>query len=211
MLFSTPLKRVVHSWNMLTITFCAHRNLLIAFAISPDLCIAGSAIYFGILCLHLTPGICLRFPNSGEIWASAKLMLHHIGVPGTLFWPHWRPPYHSIIHYFVVEHFHCQCPSKLKLRGCRLLPCSGSALDWIASATEQMNMNCRVGHHFVCQTCSSPMGTCRAAVSSLNRRMLMYSVSLKGAPSFIVTGFADLHILRSDTPSKHAIKKWQPR
>ena len=131
MLFSTPLKRVVHSWNMLTITFCAHRNLLIAFAISPDLCIAGSAIYFGILCLHLTPGICLRFPNSGEIWASAKLVLPHIGVPGTLFWPHWRPPYHSTIHYFVVEHFHCQCPSKLKLRGCRLLPCSGSALDWI--------------------------------------------------------------------------------
>ena len=59
---------------MVPITFCAHRNLLITLAISPDLRITGIAFYFGILGAHLAPRIGVRFPFSGEVWASAEHM-----------------------------------------------------------------------------------------------------------------------------------------
>merc|ERR1712194_256030 len=35
-----------------------------------------------------------------------------------------------------------------------------------ASATEQMKVNCHVGHHFVCHTCSRPMGSCLRLLTS---------------------------------------------
>ena len=56
---------------MVPITFCAHRNLLITLAISPDLRITGIALYFGILGAHLASRIGVHFPFSGEVWASA--------------------------------------------------------------------------------------------------------------------------------------------
>ena len=38
--------------NMDPIALCAHRNLLIAFAIGSDLRFAGITLHFHILCLH---------------------------------------------------------------------------------------------------------------------------------------------------------------
>ena len=65
MLFITHLVCIINSCNMDSITFCAHGNLLITLAISPDLRIAGRALYFGILGAHLAPRIVVCFPTSG--------------------------------------------------------------------------------------------------------------------------------------------------
>ena len=70
------------------ITFCAHVNLLIAHAISPDLRIAGRALYFGILGAHLAPRIVVRFPTSGVVGASAKLMSKAFTCPKAPLWAH---------------------------------------------------------------------------------------------------------------------------
>ena len=47
-----------------------------------------------------------------------------------------------------------------------------------------------------------------AEVIDMNRRRDMYFCSWKGGPSRIDTGFGDHHNIRSEIPSKHAIKKW---
>ena len=113
------------------ITLLAHRNLLIAFAISPDPRIAGIALYFGILGRYRAPRIGARFPNSSEIWADAKLMLHSDSSPRPLSGPHGRVYNQSIIGYVVVQHFHCQCPTKFELGGRRFLSRPGSRHDRI--------------------------------------------------------------------------------
>ena len=154
------------------ITLLSHRNFLIAFAISPDPRIAGIALYFGILGRYRAPRIGARFPNSSEIWADAKLMLHSDGSPRPLSGPHGRVYNQSIIGYVVVQHFHCQCPTKFELGvGVSFL---ARALDMIAfaSTTEQTKVNCRVGHHLMCQTCSKPMGSWRRLLTSSTQCLL---------------------------------------
>ena len=47
-----------------------------------------------------------------------------------------------------------------------------------------------------------------AEVIDMKRRKAMYFCSRKGDPSHIDTGFGDHHNLRSEIPSKHAMKKW---
>jgi len=73
---------------MSPITFCAHGYLLIALAISPDLRFAGRALYFGILSAHLAPRIVVRFPTSGVVGASAKLMSKAFTCPKAPLWAH---------------------------------------------------------------------------------------------------------------------------
>ena len=87
------------------ITFCAHGNLLITHAISPELRIAGRALYFGILGAQLAPRIVVRFPTSGEVGASAKLMSKACTCPRAPHCAHLRAHNCAIILYVVGHHF----------------------------------------------------------------------------------------------------------
>ena len=60
--------------NMDPITFCAHRNLLIAFAIGSDICFSGSTLNFHIFCLRFGPTIDPRIPHSGVGRMTHKIM-----------------------------------------------------------------------------------------------------------------------------------------
>ena len=68
MLFSTPLKRVVHSWNVLATTCWAHGIIPIVLAMGSDIYFTVGTLTFGTFWQHNTRRIGLHFLNSGGSW-----------------------------------------------------------------------------------------------------------------------------------------------
>ena len=108
MLISIHLKRAVHLWNMVPITFCAHRSLLISTAISPDCRMAVGTLHFGTWCRYRAPHICLFFPNSGVIGAGTKLIICNISPSSAPACPRGRTSHHSCMDWLLCLAF-CLC------------------------------------------------------------------------------------------------------